>query len=129
MSYMDTVLDIHCVRLIIKFYIIVIHCHLVIVISQQSVFYLMSSSSAMASSSWRLSMRVDLSIGVRSTNASTWGRRRREGDQASSSGTSRECCHILATQMGCMWCKAGRRRDSISLAMMSLVSPIGSGRV
>ena len=37
----------------------------------------MSSTSAMAYSSWHLSMRVDSSIGVRSANVSAWGRRRR----------------------------------------------------
>jgi hypothetical protein len=42
--------------------------------------------------------------------------------QASSSSTSRECYHILATQMGYMWCKA-------VLAMVLLASLIGSGRV
>ena len=40
-------------------------------ISNGSVFHSMSSSS------WLLSMRVDSSIGVKSANASTWGRRRR----------------------------------------------------
>jgi hypothetical protein len=48
-------------------------------ISNGSVFHSMSSSSAMASSSWLLSMRVDSSIGVSSANASTWGHRRRSG--------------------------------------------------
>ena len=46
-------------------------------ISNGSVFQLMSSSSTIGSSSWHLSMRVDLSIGVRSANVSAWGRRRR----------------------------------------------------
>ena len=63
------------------------------------------------------------SIGVMSVFAG------QEGEQASSSSTSKEYCHILASQMGCMWCKVARRRYPISLAMVSLASPIGSGRV
>ena len=85
----------------------------------------MSSSSAMASSNWLLSMRVDSSIGMGVVDVILAGQ---EGDQASSSSTSKEYCHILASQMGCMWCKAVRRRYSISLMMVSLASPIGSGR-
>jgi hypothetical protein len=46
-------------------------------ISKGSVIQSMSSSSAIGSSSWHLSMRVDSSIGVRSANVSAWGRRRR----------------------------------------------------
>ena len=43
-------------------------------IANGSVFHSMSSSSAMASSSLLLSMRVDSSIGVMSANALAWGR-------------------------------------------------------
>ena len=46
-------------------------------ISNGSVIQSMSSSSAIGSSNWHLSMRVDSSIGVRSANVSAWGRRRR----------------------------------------------------
>ncbi len=42
-----------------------------------SIFQSMSSSSAIGSSSWHLSMSVDSSIGVRSPNVSAWGRQRR----------------------------------------------------
>ena len=43
--------------------------------SNGSGFYSMSLSSAMASSNWLLSMRVDSSIGVMSANALAWGHR------------------------------------------------------
>jgi hypothetical protein len=45
-------------------------------ISNGSVFQSMSSSSAIGSSGWHLSMRVNSSIGVRSANVLTWGRQR-----------------------------------------------------
>ena len=98
-------------------------------ISNGSVFQSMSSSSTIGSSSWHLSMRVDSSIGVRSANVSAWGQRRRCYGTWERSGlrivNEKKCCHTLYH----MWHRAVHRRYSLSLAMVSLASPIGSGRV
>ena len=91
--------------------------------SNGSGFHSMLSSSAMASSNLLLSMRVDSSIGVMSANALAWGR------QCRSCGT-RGRAKSLVRPLHCQQAKS----LVISLhhkwgAMVSLASPIGSGRV
>ena len=56
-------------------------------------------------------LKVDSSIDLRSA---TWGDSRagQMGDKPSSSLTSRECCHFLESQMGCIICNA---RDFVTI--------------